>query len=71
VILTIERKQIPPNIEALEMNGRIILGNSSRDVELKLAEILGEHEENHLRPQRSHDTGQHRHWNFGGVPGKD
>jgi len=43
VILTIERKQIPPDIDILEMNGRIILGNSSREVELKLAEILSEH----------------------------
>ena len=43
MILTIERKQIPPDIDILEMNGRIILGNSSREVELKLAEILSEH----------------------------
>jgi len=40
VILTTERKQIPPDIEVLEMNGRIILGNTSREVELKLGEIL-------------------------------
>jgi anti-anti-sigma factor len=37
-----ERKQIPPDIEVLGMSGRIVLGNNSRDVELKLAEILGE-----------------------------
>ncbi len=43
MILTIERKQIPPDITVLEMSGRIILGNNSRDVELKLAEILGDH----------------------------
>jgi anti-sigma B factor antagonist len=42
VILSIERKQIPPDITVLEMHGRIILGNNSRDVELKLAEILAE-----------------------------
>ncbi len=42
MILTIERKQIPPDITVLEMTGRIILGNNARDVELKLAEILGE-----------------------------
>jgi anti-sigma B factor antagonist len=42
VILTIERKQLPDGIAVLEMNGRIILGNSSRDVELKLAEVLVE-----------------------------
>jgi anti-sigma B factor antagonist len=40
VILTIERKQIPPDITVLEMSGRIILGNNSRDVELKLADVL-------------------------------
>ena len=42
MILTVERKQIVPGIEILEMNGRIILGNSSREVELKLAEVLEE-----------------------------
>jgi anti-sigma B factor antagonist len=42
VILTIERKQIAPDITVLEMNGRIILGNNARDVELKLAEVLHE-----------------------------
>jgi anti-anti-sigma factor len=42
VILTIERKQIAPDITVLEMIGRIILGNNSREVELKLAEVLGE-----------------------------
>jgi anti-sigma B factor antagonist len=42
VILTIEQKQLAPDIVVLEMAGRIILGNNSRDVELKLAEILKE-----------------------------
>jgi anti-sigma B factor antagonist len=42
MILTIERKQIAPDIVSLELAGRIILGNNSRDVELKLAEILKE-----------------------------
>lgn len=42
MILTIEHKQIPPDIAVLEMKGRIILGNSSRDVELKLAEVLAQ-----------------------------
>ena len=42
MILTIERNQIPPDITVLEMTGRIILGNNSRDVELKLAEVLRE-----------------------------
>lgn len=40
MILTIETKQLPPDVTVLEMAGRIILGNSSRDVELKLAEVL-------------------------------
>jgi anti-sigma B factor antagonist len=40
VILTVERNQIPPDITVLGMTGRIVLGNNSRDVELKLAEIL-------------------------------
>ena len=42
MILTIERKQIPPDVTVLEMTGRIILGNNSRDVELKVAELLRE-----------------------------
>ena len=40
MILTVERNQIPPDITVLGMRGRIVLGNNSRDVELKLAEIL-------------------------------
>lgn len=43
MILTIERKQIGPDIAVLEMSGRIIMGNNSRDVELKLAQVLNEH----------------------------
>jgi anti-sigma B factor antagonist len=42
LILTIERNQIPPDITVLELTGRLVLSNNSRDVELKLAEILGE-----------------------------
>src|ERR1700719_2070964 len=42
MILSIERKQIPPDITVLEMTGRIVLGNNSRDVELKLAEVLAD-----------------------------
>jgi anti-sigma B factor antagonist len=40
VILTIEQKQIPPDITVLELTGKIVLGNNSRDVELKLGELL-------------------------------
>jgi anti-anti-sigma factor len=42
VILTIEEKQLPPDITVLEMSGRIIMGNNSRDVELKLAQVLAQ-----------------------------
>jgi anti-sigma B factor antagonist len=42
VILTVECRQISPDITVLELKGRIILGNNSRDVELKLAELLRE-----------------------------
>ena len=42
MILTIEEKQLPPDITVLEMSGRIIMGNNSRDVELKLAQVLAE-----------------------------
>ncbi len=42
MILTVERAEIPPDISVLELKGRIILGNNSRDVELKLAELLRE-----------------------------
>jgi anti-anti-sigma factor len=42
VILTIERFQISPDITVLEMTGRIIMGNTSRDVELKVTELLRE-----------------------------
>src|SRR5258708_28830713 len=42
VILTVERNKIPPDIMVLEMTGRIVMGNNSRDVELKLAEVLRE-----------------------------
>ncbi len=42
MILTIERNQIPPDITVLQMTGRIVMGNNSRDVELRLAEVLRE-----------------------------
>ncbi len=40
--LTIERSQIPSDITVLELTGRLILGNNSRDLEIKLAEVLRE-----------------------------
>jgi|SRR5271163_4728143 len=40
MILTIERKNILPDITVLEMTGRITLGNNSREVEMQLAQIL-------------------------------
>jgi anti-anti-sigma factor len=42
MILSVERRQIPPDIVVLEMIGKIVLGNNSRDVELKLGEILAD-----------------------------
>jgi anti-sigma B factor antagonist len=42
MILSVERRQIPPDIVVLEMIGKIVLGNNSRDVELKLTEILAD-----------------------------
>ncbi len=43
MILTIDQKQIAPDITVLELVGRIIMGNNSRDVELKLAQVLNDH----------------------------
>jgi anti-anti-sigma factor len=42
MILSVESRQIPPDIVVLVMTGKIVLGNNSRDVELKLAEILAD-----------------------------
>jgi anti-anti-sigma factor len=42
MILNIERKQLPNNVVVFHMNGRIILGNNSRDVELDLAKALND-----------------------------
>jgi anti-sigma B factor antagonist len=42
VILELQRKRIPPDIAVLEMSGRIVMGNNSRDVELALGELLRE-----------------------------
>jgi len=42
MILTINRSQISPDIDVLQMNGRIVLGNDARAVEWKLDELLKE-----------------------------
>jgi len=42
MILTINRSRLDPDIEVLEMNGRIVLGNDARAVEWKLDELLKE-----------------------------
>jgi anti-sigma B factor antagonist len=42
MILTINRSQLEPDIDVLEMNGRIVLGNDSRAVEWKFDELLKE-----------------------------
>jgi anti-sigma B factor antagonist len=40
MILTIERKQLDPDIAVLEIAGRICLGSASQQVEWSLAELL-------------------------------
>lgn len=40
MILTIERKQLDPDIAVLEMAGRICLGSASQQVEWSLADLL-------------------------------
>jgi anti-sigma B factor antagonist len=44
MILTIGRKKIEPDIAVLEMNGRIVLGNNSKNVEWTMAELLKENQ---------------------------
>ena len=46
MILTIECKQLDPDIAVLEMAGRICLGNASQQVEWSLAKLL---KENHRK----------------------
>lgn len=40
MILTIERKQLDPDIAVLEMAGRICLGSASQQVEWSLSDLL-------------------------------
>lgn len=42
MILTINRGQIGPDIDVLEMSGRIMLGNDAKTIEWKLDELLKE-----------------------------
>lgn len=42
MILTVESRQIPPDVSVLEMKGRIILGKDAHGVEQKVAELLRE-----------------------------
>lgn len=46
MILTINRTQIEPGIDVLEMNGRIVLGNDAKNVEWKCEELLKENRKN-------------------------
>lgn len=46
MILTINRTQLQPDIEVLEMNGRIVLGNDAKTVEWKCDELLKENRKN-------------------------
>ncbi len=40
MILEIEKKQLPPDISVLELRGRLLMGNDSRQVEWTMAELL-------------------------------
>lgn len=40
MILEIEKKQTPPDISVLELRGRLLMGNDSRQVEWAVAEML-------------------------------
>jgi anti-sigma B factor antagonist len=40
MILTIRRTELEPDIDVLEMNGRIVLGNDAKTVEWKCEELL-------------------------------
>ena len=40
MILNIERKRLEPDISVMEMRGRIVLGNDSKNVEWMLKELL-------------------------------
>lgn len=42
MILTVERRQIPPDIHVLEIKGRLILDKAASGVEQKVAELLRE-----------------------------
>lgn len=42
MILTVEIRQIPPDITVLELKGRIVLGKEARGVEQKVTELLRE-----------------------------
>jgi anti-sigma B factor antagonist len=42
MILTIHRTQLEPDIDVLEMDGRIVLGNDAKTVEWKCEELLKE-----------------------------
>jgi len=42
MILTINRSHLDPDIDVLEMSGRIVLGNDARAVEWKFDELLKE-----------------------------
>jgi anti-anti-sigma factor len=42
MILTIQRTQLDPDIDVLQMSGRIVLGNDAKTVEWKCEELLKE-----------------------------
>ena len=42
MILELEKKQAPPDITILELRGRLLMGNDSRQVEWAVAEVMKE-----------------------------
>jgi anti-sigma B factor antagonist len=42
MILEVQKKQVPPDVMLLELKGRLLMGNDSRQVEWAIAEVLKE-----------------------------
>jgi anti-sigma B factor antagonist len=40
MILEVQKKQVPPDVVILELKGRLLMGNDSRQVEWAVAEVL-------------------------------
>ena len=42
MILELQKKQVPPDVVVLELKGRLLMGNDSRQVEWAIAEVMKE-----------------------------